>query len=241
MSGNSQAPSFGTVFHPEPDLDTSGGRLPGPPQLRRLPRRRRPGMVALAGLLVCVGVLGSVALYQRQNHQVSVLVVTADVPAGSVISAADIGTTSVAAGPGVQVIPARQYQQVVGLVAATALRPGTLLAASELTRAQPPATGQALVPVAVRPSAIPAGGLSPGDQLLIVPTSGTPGTGTSAGGAGPPILTKPVAAIVQQVSTGPNQDGLVVIDLLVSYGEGVPVAQQAATGDIALVITHRGQ
>lgn len=241
MSGNSQAPSLGTVFHPEPDIDPAGTTLPGTPQLRRLPRRRRPGMVALAVALIGAGVLGSAALYVRQNHQVPVLVVTEPVSAGSVITASDIGTTSVAAGPGVQVIPARQYQQVIGLVAATSLRPGTLLAASELTTARPPASGQALVPVAVRPSAIPAGGLNTGDELLIVPTTGTPGTGSSAGGSGPPILTKPVPAVVQQVGAGINQDGLVVVDLLVAYQEGVPVAQQAATGDIALVVTHRSR
>ncbi len=198
-------------------------------------------MVALAVALIGVGVLGSAALYVRQNHQVPVLLVIEPVPAGSVITSADIGTTSVAAGPGVRVIPARQLQQVVGLVAATALRPGTLLAASELTTAEPPAAGQALVPIAVRPSAIPAGGLAPGDHVLLVATTGTPGTGTPAAGSGTPILVKPIAAVVQQVGAGPNQDGLVVVDLLVTYHEGIPVAQQAATGDIALIVTHRSR
>ncbi|HXP22065.1 MAG TPA: SAF domain-containing protein [Streptosporangiaceae bacterium] len=239
MSGNSQTGSLGTVFHPEPELEVTGGRLPPPAQLRRLPRRRRPAMVALAAALIGAGVLGSAALYARQNHQVPVLLVIAQVPVGSVITSADIGTTTVVAGPGVQVIPARQMQEVVGLVAATSLRPGTLLAASELTTSAPPAAGQVLVPVAVHPSVLPAEGLVPGDEVLVVATPAAAGSNAAGGAGSAPILTKPVAATVHLVSAGPNSDGLVVVDLLVSYPNGIPIAQQAATGQIALILLHR--
>jgi hypothetical protein len=239
MTGPSQTGSLGTVFHPEPELDVGSGQLPPPAQLRRLPRRRRPGMIALAVALIGVGVLGSAALYARQNHQVPVLMVIAAVPAGEVVTSADIGTTSVAAGPGIQVIPANQLSQVLGLIAATSLRPGTLLAASELTTAEPPVSGEVLVPVAVRPSVLPAGGLLPGDDVLVVATTVVPGGGASSGTGSAPILTRPVPAVVAQVSASPDQDGLDVVDLLVPAGYGVSVAQQSATGEIALVITKR--
>lgn len=238
MSGPAQSGSLGTVFHPEPDLEATGSHLAPPAQLRRLPRRRRPGMIALAVVLVGVGVLGSAALYVRENHQVQVLMVIEPVPAGSVITSADIGTASVAAGPGISLIPARQLAQVTGLVAATSLRPGTLLAPSELTTAEPPGPGQVLVPVAVRPSALPAAGLAPGDRVLVVATPATPGANGS-GGSGAPILIKPVSALVLEVSAGPDQDGLDVVDLLVPSQYGIPVAQQSATGEIALIVQYR--
>jgi hypothetical protein len=239
MNGGQQAGSLGTVFQPVPDLDPGGNRLLPPAQLRRLPRRRRPAMILLAVLLIGVGVLGSAALYVRQNHQVPVLLVVAPVAAGAVITPADIATTTVAAGPGIKVIPARQLSQVIGLVAATALRPGTLLAASELTTAAPPAAGQVLVPVAVHPSALPAEGLGPGDQVLVVATPAAVGSANASGAT--PILAKPVSAVVEQISATPNQDGLVVVDLLVTYGNGIAVAQQAATGQVALIVTHRSR
>src|SRR6185312_4575962 len=157
-------------------------------------------------------------------------------PAGSVVTANDVGTTTVAGAQGVHVIPARQLSQVVGLVAATALRPGTLLAPSELTSKLTPGAGQELVPVAVKPSGIPASGLVPGDQVLAV---ATPATGGSNGSAAAPALTQPVPAVVQAVDTVADQDGFDVVDLLVSASDGPAVAQQAATGQIALVITHR--
>jgi hypothetical protein len=230
-------PGFGAAYHPEPDLQPNGGiAAPQLGQLRGLPRRRRPAMIALSVALVGAGILVSAGLYQRANHQVPVVLVTAAVPAGTAITAADLGTTSVAAGPGIQVVPASQLQQVIGEIAATSLRPGTLLAASELTTSQPPGRGQVLVPVPIKPSELPASGLFPGDEVLAVATPGAPGGG---GNGAAPVLARPVFGVVQKVSNVPDQDGFDVVDLLVSANVGTLVAQQAATGQIALIVTKR--
>ncbi len=232
MSAGGPAGGYGTVFHPEPEPDLGGNgaaRAVTLGQLRSLPRRRRPAMIALAFALVGAGILASAALYQRQNHQVPVLLVTSPVPIGAVITAGDLGTASVAAGPGIQDIPARQLGQVVGLVAATSLRPGTLLAPSELTSSQSPAAGQVLVPVAVKPSMLPATGLAPGDHVEVVATQGS----------APAVLTAPAAGVVEAVTATPAQDGSDVVDLLVASKSGAALAQQAATGQIALIITYR--
>jgi hypothetical protein len=230
-----QPGGFGTVFHPEPDPVPGGNGGPvRAGQLRALPRRRRPGMIALAIVLIGAGVLGGAALFRHVNRQFPVLMVTASVPAGSVVTAGDIGTTSVAAGPGIQLIPARQERQVVGLVAATNLRPGTLLAASDLTTSLPPKAGQVLVPLAVKPSELPASGLTAGDHLVVVPAPGAQGSG------GAPVVTgRSIAGVVEAVSRGPDQDGFEVVDLLVPAGSGPALAKEAAAGGIALVVTSR--
>jgi SAF domain len=239
MSGSDPGLDFGTVFHPEPEPARNGparAAAQGQPngQLRGLPRRRRPAMIALAAALIGAGILASAALYNRENHQVSVVMVTTPVPVGQVITSGDVGTTSIAAGPGLQTIPARQMSQVVGLVAATSLRPGTLLAPSEVTSKLAPAPGQDLVPVAIKPSGLPASGLTPGDQVLVVATP------AASGGAGAaPVLTQPLPAVVEAVNAVTDQNGFDVVDLLVSSGSGPAVAEQAATGQIALVVTHR--
>jgi hypothetical protein len=230
---------FGTVYHPGPDgIPNSEPQPIGAGQLRSLPRRRRPGMIALAVALVGAGILASAALYQRENHQVPVIIVTARVPAGTVITQADLGTTSVAAGPGIQTVPAGQLRQVTGLVAATTLQPGSVLAPAELSTAQPPAAGQVLVPVPLRPSGMPASGLAPGDHVVVVPTNGSAG-GTGGGSAGVAALTHPVAGVVQAVTTGPDQDGYDVVDLLVAATNGTALTKQAATGDIGVFVTKR--
>ena len=237
MSGSNPDLDFGTVFHPEPEPARNGPARPAAPgPLRGLPRRRRPAMIALAAALIGAGILASAALYHRANHQVPVVVVTKPVPVGQVITSADVGTTTVAAGPGLATIPAGQLSQVVGLVAATSLQPGTLLAPSEVTGKLSPAPGQDLVPVAVKPSGLPASGLAPGDQVLVV---ATPAAGGNTGSGAAPVLTQPVQATVEAVNTVTDQNGLNVVDLLVPSATGPAVAEQAATGQIALVVIHR--
>jgi hypothetical protein len=238
MSGSGPGPAFGTAYHPQvdPAFGNGSARSGGTGQLAPLPRRRRPAMIALSAALVGAGILASVALYQRTDHQVPVVMVTASVPAGTVITASDVGTASVAAGPGVPLIPARQLQQVIGQVAGTALHPGMLLVASELTSLLPPGPGQELVPVPVRPSILPADGLAPGDHIEIVATPGNQG---QPGQNFPPVFTTPIAGIVAGVNSATNSDGYDVVDLLVPSSAGAQIAKQASTGQIYLIITKR--
>jgi hypothetical protein len=235
-------PGIGTAYFPEPDIAPNGtghgGRGQQAGRLRGLPRRRRPAMIALAVAMAGAGVVVSAAVYQRADDQIAVVMVTQPVPAGAVITAADLARTSVAVGAAIQVIPATQIGQVSGEIAAVALRPSTLLARSELTSLQPPAPGQVLVTAAAKPYALPASGLMSGDQVLVVPTPGQQGEAGSS--AGPPSLTSPVAAVVEAVSSVPDQDGFVVVDLLVSAASADSVASQVSTGQFALLVTKRG-
>jgi hypothetical protein len=195
-------------------------------------------MIALAVAMAGAGVLVSAAVYGSADHRSAVVMVTQPVPAGAVISSADLGTASVSVGAGIRVIPAVQLAQAVGEIAAVALRPATLLAPADLTTAQPPGPGQVLVPAPVKPSALPASGLFPGDHVLVVATPGDQGEAGSPGGS--PSLTAPVPGVVEDVSGAADSDGLDVIDLLVSDAVGAEVAEQVSTGQFALIVTKRG-
>jgi SAF domain len=230
---------FGTVFFPEPDtvaVQAGDGRM-RPSPLVPLPRRRRPMMIVAAALLVGLGILISVAMYQRVNHQVQVLVVQRDVAAGSVLTAADLSTASIAAS-GVSDIPAQQRSQVIGLVAASALHPGMLLAATDLITSLPPPPGQVLVAVSMRPSALLASGVASGDRVLLVATPGVIGENSSAGSPNDSLVS-PVAGVVQAVDATPNQDGDVVVDVLVPASAGAAVLQQDSTGQLGIIITKQ--
>ncbi|HEX6931567.1 MAG TPA: SAF domain-containing protein [Streptosporangiaceae bacterium] len=238
MSGK-EGPAIGTAYHPQADTAFNGAsrQAAQPIALARLPRRRRPGMIALAVALVGAGILASTAVYSATNHRAPVLVAEAYVPAGGLITAGDLGTASVSAGGGVQVIPASQLSQVVGHVAGTTLHPGMLLTAAELATQRPPGPGQVLVPLPVRPSALPASGLRPGDHVLVVATPGAQGQAGSATAA--PALTVPVAGVVEAVNMASNTDGFGVVDVLVAAGNGGDLAAQASTGQFALIVTKR--
>jgi SAF domain-containing protein len=238
MSGK-EGPPIGTAYHPQADTAFNGTtrQAAQPIALARLPRRRRPGMIALAVALVGAGILASTAVYSATNHRVPVLVAEAYVPAGALITASDLGAASVSAGSGVQVIPASQLSQVAGHVAGTTLRPGMLLTAAELTTQRPPDPGQVLVPLPVRPSALPASGLQPGDHVLVVATPGAQGQSGSATAA--PALSVPVAGVVEAVSMAASTDGFGVVDVLVPARSGGDLAAQASTGQFALIVTKR--
>jgi hypothetical protein len=233
---------IGTAYFPATDVPPNGNGAGGPAappgQLRSLPRRRRPAMVALAIARAGAGVLISAEVYQRSDHQVPVVVITGSVPAFGVISASDLGVADVSVPAGVHVIPGAQIRQVTGEIAAVALRPGTLLNPADLTAAQPPASGQVLIPVPVKPESLPASGLAPGDHVLVVPTPGDQGQASSSNAA--PALTAPVAATVAAVDGRADQDGFDVVDVLVATSSGNAVAAQVSTGQFALVVTKRG-
>lgn len=231
--------SFGTVLFPAQDtvaLQGGDGRA-RPNQLTPLPRRRRPMMIVAAALLIGLGILISVAVYQRVNRQVEVLVVQRDVATGSAITASDLGTATIAAS-GISDIPARERSEVVGLIAASALHPGMLLAASDLIASLPPPPGKVLVGVSVRPSAVLASGLVPGDRVILIATPGVIGENTQAGAPNISMLS-PVSGVVQAVDATPNQDGEVVVDVIVPAAAGADVLEQDSTGQIGLLITKQ--
>ena len=232
-----KAPAIGTAYHPATDALPNGtaGRHGQAVALARLPRRRRPGMIALAVAMIGAGIVASTAVYSATNHRVPVLVVQASVPAGALIRASDLATASVSAGPGVQFIPAAQLRQVVGQVAGTALHPGMLLTAAELAVTRPPGYGQVLVPLPVRPAALPASGLQTGDHVLVVATPGDQG---QAGAVIAPALSVPVAGVVEAVAAA-GPDGFGVVDVLVPTRNGADLAAQASTGQFALIVTKR--
>jgi hypothetical protein len=195
-------------------------------------------MIALAVAMAGAGVVVSAAVYQRADHQVAVVMVTRPVPAGAVLTAADVASTSVTVSPGIRVVLAAQIGQVSGEIAAVALRPSTLLAPSELTTSQPPARGQALVAAAAKPYVLPASGLVAGDHVLVIATPGNQGQAGSP--ASSPSLPAPVPAVVEDVNAVPDQDGFDIVDLIVSDASAVAVAGQVSTGQFALIVTRRG-
>jgi hypothetical protein len=223
--------SFRPVLPGRAGSDGKAGTAPGP--VVPVPRHRRRSMLALGVVLAGLGALAGAWVFTSFSHRVSVLEVTRNVPVGAQITTADLAPVTISASSGVTTIPAQQEAQVTGLSAAVGLRAGTLLAPADLTSALVPGPGQQLVPVALKSDQLPASGLTPGDEVLVVATPGA--AGQQASGQAP-VLTQDVPAAVYRVA-GPDQNGNVVVDLLVTAAQGPPVAKQASTGQIALVVT----
>ncbi len=217
--------------------DGTRRQAPAPAAPGPVPRQRRRSVLALGVVLAGTGALAGAWAFTAAVHRADVLAIARDVPAGTRITAADLTAVPVSASE-ITMIPARQETQAVGEFAAVPLRAGSLLVPADLTTAMVPGPGQQLVPVALKASQLPASGLAPGEQVLVIATPGAAGQPASGSAQAP--LTQDVPATVYRVSA-PDDSGTVVADLLVAAGQGPAVAEQDSTGQIALVITTEGR
>jgi hypothetical protein len=167
-------------------------------------------------------------LYSSAGSKEPVVVVTAPVAVGEVISRSDLSTVDVAGD--ITAIAGANLESVVGERAAVALLPNTVLQRSMVTDVDPTPTGMVQVGVAVKGGQIPAEGLTPGDtvQVLRLPTAG--GTGAPAE---PEVIV--ASATVSAALPDPVQAGATLLTLLVPAEQAAAVAGASGAGGAALV------
>jgi hypothetical protein len=186
------------------------------------------------GIAVTVaGALVAASLVLRAGDKTEVLGVARPVPYGQVIADQDLTVARVPADPALRPVAASAHGQVVGKRAAVDLRPGALLTADAVTSAVVPGSNQQLVPVALKSSQLPAGGLAPQTPVQFVTTPAQNGEVSDR-------LPSSIRATVIHVGER-GQDGTSVVDVVVSASDGPALAARAASGRIALVVDPRGQ
>ncbi len=196
------------------------------PLLAPVRGRRRPWILGLGIALSAVGVLAIMWLVGVAGQRQEVLAMRSEVPYGSTVAAGDLTVARISVDPGVHVVPASAAQAVVGQVATTNLRPGMLVTHDAVAPRGEPGPGRVLVPVAVPFDRMPAGGLRPGDRLLVLDADSA-------------VEVAPIAATVVRV--GPTDvDGTTVVDVTTTRADGPPLASASAVGRIALVVEPRG-
>ena len=219
-----QPPTTGAA---PPPVEVHG--LPRAPVLPPPRRRRRPALLALAVSMVVLGALGATYLATSLGQTTAVIAIAREVPWGQTLTAADLVEARISADPALEPISYVDRDEVIGMVAATTLGPGSLLTRDALTDERLPAPGQQLIGVGVSLVQLPTTPLRPGDDVLLVPVA--------AGSA--PATTEGAASVVEAtvVQTGaPGTDGLRVVDVLVDAADGPDIAARAAAGLIAIVV-----
>ncbi|WP_435224292.1 SAF domain-containing protein [Streptomyces sp. Tue6028] len=196
-------------------------------------RRRRPGVIALSLGLIAAGGAGVAVLLLQVGHRTEVVTVVRDVQVGQVLTVQDLGTASIALDPAVKAVTADDMDQVVGKRAAVELRPGSLLAPSQVTKDSLVKAGEQLVPIGLKPEQIPATALVPGQkvQLVHVPAQGETDTDKPSGS---PPKTLP-GRVVKASSAAPGT-GVVVVDVATSATDGPTAAAWVSSGTLRLVL-----
>jgi SAF domain len=212
----------------------TGGDAP-PAQAPRLlpqPRQRRRSSLVLGVLIVVSGMFLAFQAVNRLSNRESVLVVTRDVALGQPLTAANVSTAMVGGDQSVAVLGGQDLPRVIGMRAAADLMSGTLLQRRMVTGQVTPLADQQLVPIAVKPSRLPARGLRPGDRLFVMLRPETPVAVKEPPGG--------VEAIVDHAK-GPDDDGLMVVDVLVNSADAPKLGPLAADGQVALALMPRSQ
>jgi hypothetical protein len=183
---------------------------------------------------------------------------------GQPITSADLGQAEVSVSGGVRIIPVADASVIEGKLAASAIPTGSLLTPSDLAVSRGVVAGDAVVGLALKDGQFPAGGLVPGQQVMVVQT-GTPGSpltatvtgstpsssdslgsstsGTSAfTGSGTGILVSG-AAVVSVSQPGSNSSGSYALLASVQVLSAVApdVATAASAGQVSLVLLPSGQ
>ena len=120
------------------------------------------------------------SVYSSADRQRSVLVVTHAIEQGQPVTAGDLGQVRANISGAVVPIPVADASQLIGRRAVATIPAGSLLVASDLTRAPPVAEGDAIVGLSLKPGQLPSEGVEAGDQVMVVQT-GSPGTMAGSG------------------------------------------------------------
>lgn len=223
--------AFSTGTRAADGVTTANGAVNGAAPLVRSPlptRQRRPGWVAL-GVVLVVGLAGVFAfLYSTAGQKVPVVVVSAPVPVGQVITRSDLSTVEVAGD--ITAVAAANLDSLVGQRAAVGLLPGTVLQRSMLTQVDPIPAGSVQVGVAVRGGQLPAHGVLPGDEVLVLRL---PAQAAGDAVAAPTVLS-PRARVFAALAD-PVQPGGLLVTVLVPAEQAAAVAAASGAGAAALV------
>jgi hypothetical protein len=199
-------------------------------------RHRQRGLIYLGTALVALAALAAVFVVQQVSGRVGVVGVRVNVAFGQVVQQSDLVEVQLPAEAGLKPVLWRDVQALVGKRASTDLRAGALVTADSVSDQDIPPAGKVLLGIPVKATQMPGTPLKVRDQVLLVPfasgAAGQPASGDGAAGVG---------AVPAEVfaTRAADASGVSVVDVLVPEGRGVDVAQRAAAGQIALVLTPR--
>jgi hypothetical protein len=198
----------------------------------RLPtstRRRKPLVALVSLVLVCASIAVFGDLYASTNHQASVLIVTETIEQGQPIMGSQLGQAEASISGGITPIPVSDASELSGRRAAVTIPAGSLLTPGDVTDSQPIASGDAVVGLALKDGQLPATGLQPGEQVIIVQTA-SPGTPLSS------LSTTNASSTSGSQSSGPAVSTGVLVPQATVFDVGVPPSNSSSGASLLVSV-----
>lgn len=220
------------VVRRDKGVHAGGDRLPV------APRQRRPGLAALALLLILGGGLVSAVLVVRSGDKQAVIIMRHDVAEGHVITLDDLVSAQVSTG-GVPYVPWGQRLQVVGSTAGADLRRGTMLNPRAVSKNGLPGPGQGAVPFALKHDQV-TDGLQAGDHVRVYYAAPPSDKGVTPKAPSLPQDGVVVKDAVVYGGVHERSDGTISVTLIVNQSEAWLIAQLGRLNAISLVKLPEG-
>ena len=208
---------------------------PTAPANRRAPRaarERKPGLAALALLLIVGGALGAAYLVVQNGHRVAAIEITQPLGAGQRIPPNALREVEIAPGAGLGYVPWSEAGQVTQFYAATAIPSGTLLSGAMVARTNNLAAGKAVVGLALKDGQLPDG-LQAGDRVNVYEVSDA--AQSCPGTAGSVLATDAMVLGIRAPAAASSQSAIDVRVALAPAAAGA-VACNAANGNVGVAM-----
>lgn len=200
--------------------EADSGRLASPPA-----RRKNPVRITIAVAVTALGALIVGYAFLTISDTVGVVVANQTIERGTTITSDDLLVGSIKADPSIATVPASDLQDLLGQVAAVEIVEGSLVSPAEVTSDPIPGIGETLVNLALQPGQFPP--LYGGAPVRVVSTA-------SNNDEPPTEAPRFIEAVV--VDSTPTEDGLMIVNVVVSSDQAGLLATRAATGRIAVVL-----
>ena len=191
---------------------------------------RRVRLLVASLLIIVCGLAVPILALRPTAKPTQVLVTSSDLPAGTVVTSADLKAVD-ASGPTAAMVPASDQDSIIGRMVRVEVPAGALLDAADLG-SFPPA-GSSIVPVAVKPGQYPPD-LQTGQRVGIFPVSGD----AAGGGATAAEHAAATGTVTRITPAAVDGSGEVVIDLDIATGSVAVVAQ--ASGVVLVGLDAQG-
>lgn len=215
-------------------MSRNGSKVPAPPgpvePMARTRRRWNSTRTLIGAAVVALCAITAVVLFSSAADRTAAVMMVRDVPAGSKIDAADLGSAAVSASGKVRTIPASQADTIVGRIAAVDLTAGSLLNPAQVTDAAALPAGTVVAAAVLKDGQAPAD-LTAGDVVEIVETTTADASGTSD------AVSRGTGTVLDVSSPG-DGEGDSVVSLAVPSKDAVSVSAAGAAGRVSLVVTN---
>ena len=198
--------------------------------------RRRPWQIGLGiALVVLCGAIGA-TVFQSSAKRVSVVIAARNLPAGTVLTPADLATGSLPASDNITAMSASGINVLVGQQLAVPTTRGQLMVRAMVSTHPPLAAGSEVVGILLKGDQIPSVPIVVGDRVQVIAVS-TPGEASSGSSTVGTSLVASATVLAIGPASSTQTQYVADLSLEIPATSAPKVAGYAAADQIAITLT----